>query len=435
MINVFFLILYVFLSDLFSATDLSYILSLHCIICGILHIKANKTRIVTPLFIFYIGIMLINYANISIINLNMHGELKGNMYLAPKYINDAVKIWCVSTTLVIIGYRSNIKKSLPSIAFQITNRHFYKYLFWTLILVNLKIFSSGLGSIPFPAIFKLLNVFSILFFARLWTKENNTTFKWYAIVLYLLVTFVSLRTAFLRLDLILPSFSFFAGYFVGKGSLKYVFTYRIVPFLIILVTYSYFFKKFQSNRSNFYAVIFEDEQSGLVNQTTESSGTGLLERGSNLQQLTSCLKLVNQNGFYNGVASEPLVAAVIPRFLWPDKPKVQLGVWFANEISGWRNSKNSLSNNSINMTIPGELYLDFGWVGVIIGSILLGMLFPLFWNATQFYASENNLAGIIYGGYLLLLSISGFGGDLQIIISLMSLYLTFYIVKRLAKNL
>ena len=85
------------------------------------------------------------------------------------------------------------------------------------------------------------------------------------------------------------------------------------------------------------------------------------------------------------------------------------------------------------MMISGELYLDFGWWGVVIGSMLTGAFFCLLWNATQFYSSEYNLPGIVFGGYLLIISLSSFGADLQIVITLMSLYLTFFIIKKIAK--
>jgi hypothetical protein len=95
---------------------------------------------------------------------------------------------------------------------------------------------------------------------------------------------------------------------------------------------------------------------------------------------------------------------------------------------------NGMAGNSINMTVPGELYLDFGWIIVIIGSLLTGAFFCLLWNSTQFYSSQYNLTGIIFGGYMLILSLGGFAADLQIIITLISMYFTLFIIKKIAKK-
>ncbi len=431
MINVIFLFIYIFCANIFTGEYLIYISTVQCFIYILLHLKNNKKEVVTPIFIFYISIILVNYANLSLIWDYQTGNLRSGSYLVPKHIDQAINLLCLSNTMIILGYNFAMKKSLPSIAIEINNKKVFQIIFLILLVINAgKIFIPGFLNFS-QTIFKLLNIFSILFFARLWTKENNKTYKMYALILYGVITYVALISAFLRFDLILPTVSLFAGYFIGKGNLKYLFSYRIVPFLIVLLLFSSVFKKLQSNRTNFYSVFFEE---GLETSRRESenTGTGLLERSSNLSQLTSAIRLVEQNGFYNGRASEPLIAAIIPRFIWPEKPAVALGGWFAIEITGGHLKSGVAANNSINMTVPGELYLDFGWWGVLVGSFLFGAFFPLLWNATQFYTSEYNLAGILFGGYLFILSTGGFGGDLQIIISLLSLYLTFLIIKKIA---
>jgi hypothetical protein len=147
------------------------------------------------------------------------------------------------------------------------------------------------------------------------------------------------------------------------------------------------------------------------------------------------VNLVEKNGLYLGQASAPLVAALVPRFLWPDKPQIQLGAWFALEIGAASISSTSgRANNSINMTIPGELYLDFGWFGVVVGGILFGGLVGLFWNAAKFNDSAYNILGALWGGYLLLFALFGIGADLQIIVTLLSTYIIFLVIKKLAKS-
>jgi hypothetical protein len=433
MINIFFLIIYVFFSDTMSGIELSYMLSFHCLLCIILHLIERKKDIVTPIFMFYISVMIADYGNLSIIKDYHLGNIKISSYLVPIHIDEAVKLWCISTTFIFIGYNIALKKSFSSIAIEINNGKIFQIFFWVLFIIDLqKIFLPSIV-LPIGGDFKPINIFSILFFARLWTKENSKTYRLYAFCIYAATTFFALKTAFLRLDLILPTISLFIGFFIGKEKIKYLFSYRVIPFIAIILLYSSVFKTLQSNRSNFYSVLFEDKSTYVSSEESESSGTGLLERTANLSQLTQVIRLVKQNGFYNGKASEPLIAAVIPRVLWPDKPKISLGGWFAAEVAGIH-YVNGMAGNSINMTVPGELYLDFGWIIVIIGSLLTGAFFCLLWNSTQFYSSQYNLTGIIFGGYMLILSLGGFAADLQIIITLISMYFTLFIIKKIAKK-
>jgi hypothetical protein len=433
MINAFFLIIYVLFADSFSGVELSYILSFHCALCMILHLRQNKRELVTPVSLFYLGVILVNYANLSMIASYRNGTLKSSSFLVPVFIHEAITLWCISCTLIIIGYHLARKKSFASIAIEISSKKVFRTLFYVLLVLNVRMLLSPGSTTPLGGNFKLVNVFSILFFARLWAKENNNTYRLYALSLYLITTFVALKYAFLRFDLIFPTISLFAGFFIGKGNLKYLLTYRVIPFILIIVVYASVFKTLQSHRANFYSVVFNENNENESSKETDNSGTGLLERTSNLAQLTSIFRLVKQNGFYNGRASEPLIAAVVPRFLWPDKPIIALGSWFAGELTGSHYVKGSPITNSINMMICGELYLDFGWLGVVIGSLLTGAFFCVLWNSTQFYSSQYNFTGIIFGGYLLILAMSTFGADLQIVITIMSMYVTLFLIKKIAK--
>lgn len=437
--HIFFIILYALLPELLSPEGLYYLLSLHFAICIILHVKREKKAIITPIFIFYLSTILVNYANVSLIHDYEAHNLRANNYLLPQYILEAAQIWCISCTLIVMGYNYN-KYSLPAISLEITNKKHFKVLFWVLLIVNLQsilLLTTGIGINinPIRKYFELVNIFSILFFAKLWTRENNKTYGIYALTLYVIITYIALVSAFLRTSLILPTVSLFMGYFIGKANIKSLFTYRIIPFLGILAIYANSFKELQSNRSNFYSVIFESKKAGSSAEEIVASEnvTGLVERSSNLQQMTSLIGLVHKKGFYEGRASEPLLTALIPRVLWPNKPIIALGSWFALEIGAAVRNDIGYVNNSINMTIPGQFYLDFGWFGVVIGSFLMGMFYCLMWRTTKFYSSEYNLTGIIFGGYLFLMLMGNLGGDLQIVITLLSVYFSFFLFTKIMK--
>ena len=431
MINIVFLFIYVALLGSIPAIQLYYIFSFQCVLLIITYVRKHKK--VSPILLYYVSLIIVNYANIKLIDQIGTSELQIN-YIIPRYINEAAELWCISSTIIIMGYHWNADKSLPSIGFEIGKAKTLEIIFWMLLIFNLSGSLSVAKSGLLNYIIGPLNSIGILFFARLWGKQNNTKYRTYALVLAVLETYVALTTAFLRFELILPTICLFLGYFIGKGSSKYVFSYRIIPFLLIVLLYSSVFKRLQDSRSNFISVFVDNNNNESDDDTNTKNSGALLARNSNVAQMTNVVNMVKKNGFYGGKVSEPLLIALIPRFLWPDKPKIALGQWFALAIGGDDKKFGGKSTNSINMTMAGELYLDFGWIGLIIGSFFIGALIPLFWNSTGFYTSEYNLAGNLYGGYLLILSMGNYGGDLQVIITLTSSYLCFLIIKRLLNN-
>jgi len=57
----------------------------------------------------------------------------------------------------------------------------------------------------------------------------------------------------------------------------------------------------------------------------------------------------------------------VPRYIWPSKPILLKGQRFSVATG-------STENNSLAITIPGDLYLEFGFLGLLIGMSILGML-------------------------------------------------------------
>jgi len=57
----------------------------------------------------------------------------------------------------------------------------------------------------------------------------------------------------------------------------------------------------------------------------------------------------------------------VPRFIWPSKPVLIKGQRFSIATG-------STASNSMAITTPGDLYLEFGFPGLVIGMFLSGML-------------------------------------------------------------
>jgi hypothetical protein len=72
--------------------------------------------------------------------------------------------------------------------------------------------------------------------------------------------------------------------------------------------------------------------------------------------------------FQNGRTLVELVLAFIPRLVWPDKPSVATGQLFNKQVV------HGFGDTYISPSHLGELYWNFGWPGVVVGMMLIGML-------------------------------------------------------------
>jgi O-antigen polysaccharide polymerase Wzy len=85
--------------------------------------------------------------------------------------------------------------------------------------------------------------------------------------------------------------------------------------------------------------------------------------------------------FEYGYTLTPMFEAFIPRLLWADKPSIPTG-----QIM---NKKFHVTEGDLTYISPshlGELYWNFGWLGVIVGMSLIGLLFG--WLGARFNLAE-----------------------------------------------
>ncbi len=87
---------------------------------------------------------------------------------------------------------------------------------------------------------------------------------------------------------------------------------------------------------------------------------------------------VKVNGLQLGATMDYIAYAFIPRILWPEKPNVTRGLWFA-AYTGFAPSEEE-STTSLGITPAGELYWNFGVVGTIIGMFIIGGLLGGLWQ-------------------------------------------------------
>jgi len=90
----------------------------------------------------------------------------------------------------------------------------------------------------------------------------------------------------------------------------------------------------------------------------------------------------SNNSYWLGSTYKDLVLAPIPSSIYPEKPPVDDGVYLANLIQGY-DIKPSVPyayipyQSSVPFSNSGLMYANFGLLGVIIGSILLGLVYIL----------------------------------------------------------
>ncbi len=101
-----------------------------------------------------------------------------------------------------------------------------------------------------------------------------------------------------------------------------------------------------------------------------------------------------------------LAWGVVPRVVWPDKPSIGMGYWFA--VNYWSTDEPGVPVVPQTVTHPGELWIDFAMPGVAIGMALLGFWYRFAWTALR--PSESAAGALLYT--VLFITVVDVGRDL-----------------------
>ncbi len=113
-----------------------------------------------------------------------------------------------------------------------------------------------------------------------------------------------------------------------------------------------------------------------INKKKTDEKFSSLKRISLLESMSAAVRLSEKNGYKYGQSYNSIFYSIVPRFIWPNKPKSTTGIEFGIE-SGIA-SKNDTS--SISVTYLGESYYNFGFFGVFISLfvfLLMNYLYKL----------------------------------------------------------
>lgn len=116
----------------------------------------------------------------------------------------------------------------------------------------------------------------------------------------------------------------------------------------------------------------------------------------------------SQITYRRGATLEGLWTGVVPRILWPSKPTIGIGYWFAVHYWGTPPDVKQVPQT---VTHPGELYIDFGVAGIIIGMALLGLWYRFAFSALR--PRETGTAAMLYT--ILLLTVVSVDRDLPLV--------------------
>lgn len=111
--------------------------------------------------------------------------------------------------------------------------------------------------------------------------------------------------------------------------------------------------------------------------------------------------------YQHGATLENLAAGLVPRIVWPSKPGIGIGYWFAQ--SYWGTPPGVLEVPQ-SVTHLGELWIDFGWIGVL-GMAILGIWYRFVYAALRPRASGTG--AILY--VIVLLTILPVDRDLPLV--------------------
>lgn len=359
-------------------------------------------------------------------------SLEGYAYANPNFFFSASIIWFWGNFFFIFGFEFFRKIQVKPFFYKPKTKY---HLFITFLLSLAIVFSQRFFPISLPgtigSFFYLIPILSIFFFARLGYVIKNNTIINYGYILMIVHTILGVLFGYLRFEFIISGIVFILGSYFGQKNLKFFLSVRYLPLLFLAIFFVSIFGYFGNNRSQLsYGLNRITELNKEVFSEkikTQENHFSAFDRISVIAQLSKVVEISKKKEKnYLKETIYPIVVAFFPRFLWPEKPKIALGVWFALEIGQSVKTK-AWYSNSINMTTPGHLYLGLGWIGLTIGIFFIGLFLKFIWTHSDF-KNPSNLPGGMLAGYLFYMAVQGFGADLQFFVTLIAIFLLFKLI-------
>lgn len=130
---------------------------------------------------------------------------------------------------------------------------------------------------------------------------------------------------------------------------------------------------------------------------------------------------VERSGMLLGETMKYASYAFIPRLVWPDKPTVTRGAWFSTRLGLFNTEADATT--SIGMTAVGELYWNFGTLGVLLGMLAIGCGHGILWRLAGSDPRGKPIHMLLYVS--IMLGMSDMPEAVTVLVSLTVTFLTF----------
>lgn len=123
----------------------------------------------------------------------------------------------------------------------------------------------------------------------------------------------------------------------------------------------------------------------------------------------------------------------IPRTWWPGKPAISYGLIIGEKIYGKRDETDA--GGGIPPGFVAELYLNFGYAGIVLGMFLMGMIFKLLYNAYLQSRNKSTYAMLVFVIVFIPLTLKLIGGDFsgvmtKVIKGIVSIYVIMLLIQK-----
>ncbi|MEQ8242497.1 hypothetical protein [Fulvivirga sp.] len=364
------------------------------------------------------------------------------IYAIKENINEATLIACLGVIFVVIGYELNVRNYNYSYRtslwkFPSSNSHGNSSIFFfygSCIVIISRVFNTLPQFIgAFEALIFMLPPAGIFYLSRLSVITSKNKYLRLALILLVMESTRALMFDYLRTHFIVPGLAYFLGYVYAKPKMNKLFTIKLLPVYGVFMLFIVYFTVFGESRSTLGQGSDRISQLQEIDNEMVDKENTLFMRFSNFNQLTNVVEVVKLDGFYYGETLNYLAFAFIPRIIWPEKPLIQMGAWFAQKIGRGYVDEEGRARNAINMTPAGELYMNFGITGVIFGSIIIGYIISIFWSSVNITEAPHNISGNLFGFYLFFLGLFSFGANLSILVTVTAMYIASHVLALLLK--
>ena len=123
----------------------------------------------------------------------------------------------------------------------------------------------------------------------------------------------------------------------------------------------------------------------------------------------------------------------IPRTWWPDKPAISYGLIIGEKIYGKRDFDDP--GGGIPPGYVAEMYLNFGYAGIVLGMFLMGLIFKLFYDAYAKNRKASIYAMLVFVIVFVPLTLKLIGGDFSgVITKVIKGVVSIYIIMKMVQK-